>query len=737
MTASETRLVHDPVEIARALAVLLPPGGVIECRIPNAGREGTISGYFDDPDALVKAVCARHRDAGVYATLNPCKPELLARHANRLKAYVKETTKDHEILSRRRLLLDFDSVRSRGISANDEQHDLALVRTQAAQELLSGEGWPQGILADSGNGGHAVYGLNLPNDDAAAKLIEKLLKALAQLFDCDKVRLDATVYNASRIVKLWGTVARKGDHIPERPHRLSRILKLPEHLSPVPLELLEKMADTIDPHRSTRPAPDEPREGGRFDLAQFLAQHLNAKEPESYDGGLKWRVICPFNAEHDNAAVFRSAAGKIGFHCFHQSCKDKHWQQVRELFEPPRQSRSSRRVPTPEPEPEPEANEAEPPDGAAMVRQVEETIRKYVVLVEEEYLPVTLWTIATHAAQRFDCFPYLALISAAKRSGKTRLLEVLETMVYRPWRGTAPSPAALYRMLEDGPTLLLDENEALNGKNKSESAQILLAALNAGHRKGATVPRCDGSKHEIKHFRVYGPKAFAAIGRLPDTLLDRSIVIAMKRRKRGQAAARFRQARAAVEGKFIRESAAQFAKAKGGEINQAYQATLDVEMEFLGDRDADLWTPLFTVCIVTAPDRLADLKRSAITLSAAKVGADVDDSYALTLLRDIRSVWPQGEDKCETSVLLENLKALEESPWSEHQITARKLARILKPFGVEPKNVRIGDRIPKGYDYETLRDAFDATWRIYPLHPLQTNKDGPFEHFFIRYITSV
>jgi hypothetical protein len=329
-------LVHDPVEIARAVAVLLPAGGVIECRIPHAGRERTVSGYFNDPAALVNAVCARNGDPGVYATLNPCLPELLARSANRLKPYVAETTKDNEILSRRRLLLDFDAVRPRGISASEDEHALALARAQEAQELLSGEGWPESVLADSGNGGHLIFGLDLPNDDDTKQLIEKALKALAQLFNCDKVHLDISVYNASRVCKLWGTIARKGDHIPDRPHRLSRILELPEHLAPVPLELLEKMAATIDPARSTNPAPEEPRGDGRFDLEQFLAKHLQAKEPEPYEGGgLKWQVICPFNSEHDNAAVFRSADRKIGFHCFHESCKNKHWREVRELFDGP------------------------------------------------------------------------------------------------------------------------------------------------------------------------------------------------------------------------------------------------------------------------------------------------------------------------------------------------------------------------------------------------------------------
>ena len=123
------------------------------------------------------------------------------------------------------------------------------------------------------------------------------------------------------------------------------------------------------------------------------------------------------------------------------------------------------------------------PEAAKLLADVEGFIRRYVVLPASAYLTTALWAIGTHAAQLFDCYPYVALLSAAKRSGKTRLMEALEPLVRDPWRGTAPSPAALYRMLETGPTLMLDEVEVFNGKNKSETTQILLAVLNAGHRK--------------------------------------------------------------------------------------------------------------------------------------------------------------------------------------------------------------------------------------------------------------
>jgi hypothetical protein len=363
--------------------------------------------------------------------------------------------------------------------------------------------------------------------------------------------------------------------------------------------------------------------------------------------------------------------------------------------------------PTTKPKPNGAAHTAV--DGPALLARVEEFIRKYVIMPEPAYLAVALWAVATHAVHEFDCFPYLAVLSAAKRSGKTRLAEALETLVREPWRATIPSPAALYRMLEKAPTLLLDEVEILNTRNKSETTQILLAVLNAGHRKGGFIPRCDGPRQEIRQFPVYGPKLFAGIGSLPDTLTDRSIVLHMKRRLRTQKVARFRQASAWDEAKPLRGAMERLARERRAEIGRAYQHVLTKDLEFLNDRDADLWTPLFAMCTLVAPERGVDLKQCAIVLSAAKSKDDVEESFALELLRDIKNVWPDGEAKIHTETLIHRLKAIPESPWADekHPLTDRRLARMLRPFEVESRDVRISDTVRKGYHYEHLKAAFE------------------------------
>src|SRR2546423_716170 len=76
-------------------------------------------------------------------------------------------------------------------------------------------------LADSGNGYHLLPLVDLPNDDTSKELVKQLLTALGNRFNNGTVKIDAAVFNAARITKLYGTIARKGDSTEDRPHRRS------------------------------------------------------------------------------------------------------------------------------------------------------------------------------------------------------------------------------------------------------------------------------------------------------------------------------------------------------------------------------------------------------------------------------------------------------------------------------------------------------------------------------------
>lgn len=222
----------DQEELKRTIAILNVSKGVSEVRSPKLKRKkGVVSGYFDNPDTLLTAAtCLSGKADGVYITLNPVKPELLARASNRLKMYADLTTSDSDILHRLWFPIDFDPKRPSGISSTDTEHEFAIRRAKECREWLTQQGWLHSILADSGNGAHLLYRIDLPNTIENTNLIKNCLQAVAFKFSDNVVDVDLTTFNAARIWKLYGTLACKGDHIPNRPHRLAKILEVSEGL---------------------------------------------------------------------------------------------------------------------------------------------------------------------------------------------------------------------------------------------------------------------------------------------------------------------------------------------------------------------------------------------------------------------------------------------------------------------------------------------------------------------------
>lgn len=230
--------------IARNLRLLMEPGQIHEIRVLGAlGRNRIDAGYFADPAKAARAVLGYDgRAQGIYLTINPAQPDLLARAANRIVPYARETTKDQEIIRRNWLLIDFDPRRPGGISSSQEEHQAALSQARLGREWLAAQGWPDPILADSGNGAHLLYRIALPNDAAATALLKQCLSALQTELATPVVDIDPVVYNAARLAKAYGTLACKGDNIAPRPHRRSQVLEAPSALQVVGRALLEELA---------------------------------------------------------------------------------------------------------------------------------------------------------------------------------------------------------------------------------------------------------------------------------------------------------------------------------------------------------------------------------------------------------------------------------------------------------------------------------------------------------------
>jgi hypothetical protein len=222
--------------VANWLRLFVKPGQVTELvavgvRQDGRGRPHQESGFYDHDhlddmarDALTVTDCAK----GVYFVANPIKTELLARRANRLDwAAEGELAKDKDTLRRRWLLVDLDPVRDALISATDSEKAKAWELLGDVRDYLAGEGWELPIVADSGNGYHLLYRIDLPAEDGG--IVKGILATLAAKFDTDAVKIDQAVHNPARLIKVPGTWARKGDSIPDRPHRRGKLLEVPSN----------------------------------------------------------------------------------------------------------------------------------------------------------------------------------------------------------------------------------------------------------------------------------------------------------------------------------------------------------------------------------------------------------------------------------------------------------------------------------------------------------------------------
>ena len=336
-------------EIRRALHLIVPFGQVFEIRALDASLQGeryigTVSGYFDSAEAATQAIRKLTSATGVYVTLNPVDPALLARAKNRLHMCRRDdpTTGDANIMRRRSLLVDVDPKRPTGISATDAERAAAIALVRTIRQTLAAEGWPEPILADSGNGGHLLYRIDLPADDGG--LVERCLKAIAFKFGTSKLDVDTKVGNPSRITKLYGTVACKGDHTAERPHRLAHLLEVPETRQVVPIECLQALAASVpSPAKTTAQTLTGDKQ---FDLDRWMNTYCpEAEGPVDWSGGRKWIFpICPWNPEHTNrsAYVVQRTDGAIGAGCHHNGCADNDWHSLRATREPGWQRPSER-----------------------------------------------------------------------------------------------------------------------------------------------------------------------------------------------------------------------------------------------------------------------------------------------------------------------------------------------------------------------------------------------------------
>ena len=344
---------------------------------------------------------------------------------------------------------------------------------------------------------------------------------------------------------------------------------------------------------------------------------------------------------------------------------------------------------------------------------------------------VTLWAAHTHMVEFFYTTPRLALLSPEPSSGKTRVLDVLDLLVPEPMYSFGASPAAIFRRLADRQvTVLFDEVDTIwSSKGKNDNNEDLRGLLNVGYKRGAKVPRCVGPNHQVVDFDVYSAVALAGIGELPDTIMTRSVIIKMRRRGPGEHVEQFRTRMHAPEGAILQGRLAGWAS----EVGEQAGAEIPEMPNGVEDRPAEVWESLLAVADA-AGGPWPDIARKAC-VHLVEVAKDRKVSLGIRLLEDLRTLFSRANaDKLSTAYLLEMLCSdhsglADDAPWGEilhgSAINARKLASLLKPYGISSKKVRIDETTQQGYAKEDLYDAWQRYLSQDPAeveHPEQTEQ---------------
>lgn len=324
-------------EVLKALSIIVEPGEIFELRILNNNRKTDIrSGYFKDPDIALEELKKQNlQGCNVYLVLNSINDACSARQQFGKFCLGCTTTSDNDIVGRNWLPIDIDPVRPAGTSSSEAELKEAYSVMEKVFKYLESMGFNRPIMATSGNGWHLLYKIALANTSENKELVGNVLKTLNAYFGNDKAKVDKANSNAARVFKLYGTAAQKGNSTEDRPHRMSQIQWTPREVMVNDKALLEKVARSMaaEPEKKAYNNHDPKH----FDLGAWLDKYEIEYEVEECKDYVKYILpVCPFNEAHTgkDAALFQFSNGAICFKCFHDSCQDHTWQELRQMYEP-------------------------------------------------------------------------------------------------------------------------------------------------------------------------------------------------------------------------------------------------------------------------------------------------------------------------------------------------------------------------------------------------------------------
>ncbi|NEY35677.1 DUF3631 domain-containing protein [Streptomyces sp. PRKS01-65] len=355
-------------------------------------------------------------------------------------------------------------------------------------------------------------------------------------------------------------------------------------------------------------------------------------------------------------------------------------------------------------------------DGAVLLNEVEAFHRRFNVFpTEAAYVAVVLWDAHTHLLDCFESTPRLAFLSPEPGSGKSRALEIVETLVPNAMAAVDASAAALFRAVSgvDGrrPTILFDEIDTIFGPKAGENEQ-LRGFINAGHRRNRPMFRCvgDGANQTVQAFHSYAAVAVAGLGSLPDTIRDRAVIIRMRRRARNEKVEPYRTRIHEREGFALRDRLAAWAEQVTERIMGAWPEMPDG----VTDRPADVWEPLIAIADAAGGDWPERARAACVALVTASKAND-KGSLGVRLLTDLRDHVMVGIDRLPTVAILDRLNALDDAPWADlhgKPLDNRRLSKMLAEYmtadnePITSRNIKTAGSVLKGYYAADLADAW-------------------------------
>jgi hypothetical protein len=346
--------------------------------------------------------------------------------------------------------------------------------------------------------------------------------------------------------------------------------------------------------------------------------------------------------------------------------------------------------------------------GDVLLHDLAALVNKHTVVEEYCKVAVPLWNVLSFLIDIVDIMPILVITSPERRCGKTRLLGLLAKLVRRPMPGVLLTPATVFRSIEKShPTLLIDEADGLLKDSKGNDNVELRSLINAGHtRDFAFVPRCVGESYEVQNFSAWAPKVIALIGRMPDSMMDRSIPIQMRRKTVAETVARLRETPQAVFDE-LRSKIVRWVQDNEQQISQH----VPVLPTGINDRAADCWLPLLAIADIAGGDWPDLARKAAVALSA---DSDDDDTFTTKLLRALKQDFiDQGETGPDgfqiTTDICDHLNQDNEAPWANFRngLTPETLARNLAEYKVKSERIMHGGNRVRGFYWQKLSPIFD------------------------------